>query len=59
MQNNLQHQGCEQYNWVFSVTKISIFLKKVCFSFGQREAIEGQKHVDSKKEIQFVSINIS
>lgn len=56
MQNNLKHQGYEEYIWGFSVTKI---VYKCIFLFGQREGIEGQKYVDSKNKIQCVSINTS
>lgn len=40
MQNNLQHQGCEQYNWGFSVTKISIFLKKYVFLLAKEKQLK-------------------
>lgn len=46
----------------FGVSQSPRFLPvvyKCIFSFGQREAIESQKYVDSKNKIQFVSINTS
>ena len=51
MQNNLKYQG-------FSATKFQFFYKKYTFLLA-KEATEGQKYVDNKKEIEFVSVNIS
>jgi len=42
----------------FSATKFQFFYKKYTFLLA-KEATEGQKYVDNKKEIEFVSVNIS